>query len=86
MKYRSKVSEVDAVQWNGVSFDPEATPVWLRAAAASGWIYRKEDRLFIQVNDSVRRVEPHDWVILSAEGEICACSDALFARKYEACL
>lgn len=89
MKYRSKVVEIEAIQWNGAGFDLGSLPQWLYEAAvkkertAPGAVLRDGPVLHINTPEGTMTAQPDDWIICGTEGELYPCKPSVFARKYE---
>lgn len=89
MKYRSKIVEIEAIQWNGIAISYDNFPMWLKEAVskelgANGSVIRVNDTLEIHTLEGVMIASPNDWIIRGTEGELYPCKPSIFARKYEA--
>lgn len=86
-KFRSKVVEIDAIQWTGENYkevfewrgqwEPGA-PQW-RGTMGALLIPTLED-----VNATHHAASPGDWIIRGLRGEYYPCKPDIFAMKYEA--
>lgn len=93
-RFRSKVVEIDAVRFNGVTAENKAdfeledakAPHWLLHGMGSGAL--KADRrgpcLWVKTLEGTMCCSPGDWVICGTEGELYPCKPSVFERKYEA--
>lgn len=89
MKYRSKIVEIEAIQWDGIGIHSDVYPMWLKEAVskdpgANGSVVRMDDTLRINTLEGVMICSPNDWIIRGTEGELYPCKPSVFARKYEA--
>lgn len=84
-KFKSKVVEIEAVQWNGAGFSPPL-PEWFGKAWTDRTIDRDEDDrsiLYIKTLEGTMTANPGDWIICGTEGELYPCKPSVFERKYE---
>lgn len=92
MKYRSKVVEIEAVQYlpmNGQYF--EQMPPWLEAAYEAEGVGSvsnegpdsKNCKLAIKTLEGTMLAQQGDWIIRGTEGELYPCKPSVFERKYE---
>ena len=92
-KYRSKIVEIEAEQYNGPEFytypgnvippQNECPP----APAGVYWDVQDITRTLwplIKTLEGTLLVRPGDWIITGTEGEKYPCKPSVFARKYEA--
>lgn len=87
-KYRSKIVEIEAIQWNGIAINHDNFPMWLKEAVSKdtglpGSIVRMGNELHIHTLEGVMTASPDDWIIRGTEGELYPCKPSVFARKYE---
>ena len=78
MKVIKKPEEFDAVQWNRVGDHP-AVRTWTargNSQASRGWAFLPTPRGRITV-------EPGDWIVTDAAGDIRTYKPAVFARMFE---
>ncbi len=68
-KYRKKVKEVDAIQWQQGG---DHKDVYITAAGA-----------FIDTKHGPQLVRSGDWIITGLDGDPYPCSDELFHELYE---
>jgi hypothetical protein len=79
MPFRQKATMVDA--WR---FD--AHPQWLRNAIMDGKIYYQggdQPYYTIETPEGKERVNPGDWIVCEAAGDIRACPHDTFDSTYE---
>ncbi len=90
-RYRSKVVEIEAVQFSDrISEIDGPEPPWYTAARTidagePGSIsYCKVERtLKVATLEGVMTASPGDWIIRGTEGELYPCKPSVFERKYE---
>lgn len=83
MKFRSKVVEIDAWQWNADIF---GMPDWIPAYHCEGErcvIEAATGCMTIPTLEGVMTASPGDWIIRGTEGELYPCKPSVFQRKYE---
>ena len=68
-KYRKKVKEVEATQWQQGGDHPS--------------VYIKADGAFIDTKHGPQLVRSGDWIIVGLDGDPYPCSDELFQELYE---
>lgn len=87
-KFRSKVVEIEAIQWNGMGLSlpiPEFILDALRKPMGSpGSIVRNGGFLEVHTLEGIMSASPNDWIIRGTEGELYPCKPSVFERKYEA--
>ena len=86
-KFRSKIVEIEAVQWSGKGLSPPI-PHWIvdclvRGKGRPGSISRNGERLEIFTLEGTMTALPGDWIIRGTEGELYPCKPSVFDRKYE---
>lgn len=85
-KFRSKIVEIEAVEWTGarVAGDP---PAWMAEAVAKGpqlgGIMRMGKEVHVFTLEGVMIASPGDWIIKGLKGELYPCKPDVFAMKYE---
>ncbi len=77
MRFKSKVVEIDAVQYTGKNQN-EIADFYPGAAGAFG-----SDAIFIETLEGTMQASPGDWIIKGTEGEFYPCKPSVFERKYE---
>lgn len=86
-RYRSKVVEIDAWQFDAPGFTPQ--PQWLGAALIRGEITfhptdeKSAAHYVINTLEGKMRASSGDWIIRGTEGELYPCKPSVFERKYE---
>jgi hypothetical protein len=97
-RFRSKVVEIEAWQFQShAQYDAEA-PKWLRVESGPGLIGKPEfvgrvakdfnpidvgEWLAVGTLEGVTYASPGHWIIRGTEGELCPCKPSVFDRKYE---
>ena len=79
-KYRKKVVEFEAVQWQP-ELKREELPKWFRDALAERLLVRDNDKLILSAGAEFW-VRPGDWVTLDEDG-LSAISDSTFKKLYD---
>jgi hypothetical protein len=82
-RFRSKIVEIEAVNWNGEGLALGEIPEWLRTALMAEAVKRDGETLKINTLEGVMTVSPGDWIIRGTEGELYPCKPSVFERKYE---
>jgi hypothetical protein len=95
MRYRSKVVEIEAWQFQShAQFDSDA-PDWLksvldhRAKPPVGSVAKDysplgpEEYLAVGTLEGITYASPGHWIIRGTEGELYPCKPSVFERKYE---
>lgn len=88
-KYRSKVVEIDAIQFSDrISEIDGPEPDWYTAARSidygeAGSVTYAYGKLRIMTLEGEMTASPGDWIIKGTEGELYPCKPSVFARKYE---
>ncbi len=88
MKFRSKPSILDAVQWKKEGLFSEAPPPWLVEALAKppgtlGAVQRAGNVLYVWGNPTApSKVEPGDWVVRADNG-VQAYHDVILRSLFE---
>ncbi len=79
-KYREKMAEVEAVEWDG---EPDTAKAFL---GTRNWRIIDVDRRIITVEcgNNMVRAHPGDFLLKDASGHIYAMKPEAFARAYEA--
>jgi hypothetical protein len=85
MRFKSKVVEIDAMQYNGKNFvDLE---LWARQVGPETYTALRYDafllRFEIKTLEGPLTVSVGDWIICGTEKEFYACKPSVFERKYE---
>lgn len=81
-RYRSKVVEIDAFQWWGLS--TKIAPEWFAKAGLDGLVeILPSGRAEILTPEGRMQADTSWWIIRGTEGEIYPCKDSVFQRKYE---
>lgn len=78
MKYRTKVAEVEAVQYDGANHDDVARFVGIYAD-----IEPRSKALCIRMRPEPLWALPGDWVVRKADGSYSVCLDCEFKAAYE---
>ncbi len=79
-KYRSKVVEIEAWQWDGKATSSDR-PEWMRGPEIRA--DHNEQILRIATLEGVMTAQAGDWIIRGTEGELYPCKPSVFERKYE---
>jgi len=93
-KYRKKPVVIEAFQmtkerrWDNLDWPNWLNKAWQKTKGAEGsmWIDvadPKEEKLVCATLEGVARIDWDDWIIRSAEGEICPCEPSIFEATYE---
>lgn len=81
MKYRPRVTVVEAYQWG--CGDPK--PDWLLIAINDGRVYGQGgNEPYYTIEADNLRVNAGDWFIYEGDKRITRCKQANFAQRYEA--
>ena len=83
MKFRSKVLEIEAMQFTDQSKNSVFNWVTCNRQAGSN-VKTGEPELSIQTLEGVMTARFGDWIIKGVEGEFYPCKASVFERKYEA--
>lgn len=92
MKYRSKIVEIEAVQFNPKNREYFSNmPDWLEKAydvegiGGVDNIGRDVDSTVLQIRtlEGTMTAQQGDWIIRGTEGELYPCKSSVFERKYE---
>lgn len=71
------------VQWNGVVFDCDELPVWLKAAIDIGAIERGQDGdLLVKTPEGTMTCQPTAWIAHGLQGEIYPVQDMMLGQTY----
>ncbi len=82
--YRTKPEEVEAIQYTGNLSSPfdGAVPQWVWESLGSGNLKFNAHGVEIAYNGMSEDVLPTDWMVMSSDGVIRACSDKVFKTYY----
>lgn len=87
-RFRSRVVEVDAVQFDG--FDGanaawKGTARWLIDALRDKVLQpdRRGECVWVKTLEGTTKASPGDWIIKGTEDELYPCKPSIFERKYE---
>lgn len=90
-RFRSKVVEIDAVQFSAVR---DGDQIAISAGLPADWFVkawlanevrsdRKGNCLWVKTLEGTMKASPGDWIIRGTEGELYPCKPSVFERKYE---
>lgn len=80
MRFRRRLSEVEAMQWDGNNFDELQSFVGENVQLT----YNIEaETIFIGAGRGLQYVKPDDWIVKGGFGDIIAMQDAVFRSNYE---
>jgi hypothetical protein len=84
-KFRSKVVDIEAVQYTGGIHSADKTIAWaIEKGVGPGMRYvRLGDTIDIPTSEGVMSASRGDWIICGTEGEFYPCKPSVFERKYE---
>lgn len=82
--FRKKPVAVEMLQWNGVIFDCDESPAWLREAIDKGMIERgQEGDLLVKTPEGTVTCVPTDWVGLHDGGALFVTTDKALTECYD---
>jgi hypothetical protein len=84
MKFKSKVVEIEAIQFNSAQSPDEMMDAWGEKFQKALSCHQESDALIIKTLEGDMRAQLGDWIIKGTEGEFYPCKPSVFARKYEA--
>jgi hypothetical protein len=85
MRFRSKIVEIDAVQYAHGKVDSDTVADWFWDAMADRRITAgDDDTLLIATLEGTMKAQRGDWIIRGTEGELYPCKPSVFETKYEA--
>lgn len=84
-KFRSKVVEIEAIQWKGKIEDFQE---WIEDSKKGLPFtiidpYTPSCSIRIKTLEGDMLASPNDWIIKGTEGEFYPCKPSVFERKYE---
>lgn len=89
-KYRKKQIEVEAIQYDGTQQGVNEIFAWRLRNGSQSNVFHAEDNgdgsphgLFIDTLEGVMKVNPGDWVVLGAVGEMYPCKPDAFEATFE---
>ena len=93
MKFRTKLVEIEATQWNKTGDHPLVEECYFTEDGRVRWapgdpseinIYACQKRPAIRTLEGWHEVAPGDWIIKGLRGEHYPCKPDIFEAKYEA--
>ena len=93
MKFRTKLVEIEATQWNKTGDHPLVEECYFTVDGRVRWapgdpseinIYACQQRPAIRTLEGWHEVAPGDWIIKGLRGEHYHCKPDIFEAKYEA--
>jgi len=82
MKYRSKVVDIEAIQFDGYNHDEIKNFSEGKVVSAKAW---KPNYCQLEVHtlEGIMDINISDYVIKGLEGEFYPCKESIFIKKYE---
>ncbi len=80
MKFRKKVTYVDAWQWFVHGDVPEVTHIPLKSKASD---VQRRKLGWVDTPEGGHLVYPGDWVVIDHKGRLSTCNPISFAKLYE---
>ena len=83
MRYRSKVVEIEALEWDGTVHGYDKIHDFTNGLAQGAVYPVQEDDLLIETLEGVMRAKKGDFIIKGLAGEFSPCKPEIFHAKYE---